>query len=921
MLAEFDFTPKTIDTTTGDKEVVVTARVTDTTGAQTPTLILSSDDTTQTLGFGQMTRISGTATDGVYQRTVTIPTTAATGTWTVTIYPLEDSLGNDDSTFHKHPEKLSTTSTPADTAAPVLAEFDFTPKTIDTTTGDKEVVVTARVTDTTGAQTPTLILSSDDTTQTLGFGQMTRISGTATDGVYQRTVTIPTTAATGTWTVTIYPLEDSLGNDDSTFHKHPEKLSTTSTPADTAAPVLAEFDFTPKTIDTTTGDKEVVVTARVTDTTGAQPPTLILSSDDTTQTLGFGQMTRISGTATDGVYQRTVTIPTTAATGTWTVTIYPLEDSLGNDDSTFHKHPEKLSTTSTPADTAAPVLAEFDFTPKTIDTTTGDKEVVVTARVTDTTGAQPPTLILSSDNTTQTLGFGQMTRISGTATDGVYQRTVTIPTTAATGTWTVTIYPLEDSLGNDDSTFHKHPEKLSTTSTPADTAAPVLAEFDFTPKTIDTTTGDKEVVVTARVTDTTGAQTPTLILSSDNTTQTLGFGQMTRISGTATDGVYQRTVTIPTTAATGTWTVTIYPLEDSLGNDDSTFHKHPTKLRVTIPGATAPSTPQGISATPSNASVKVSWATPISDGGSPITSYTITAQPGSLTKTVNGNTTTATFTGLTNGTAYTFTVQATNQIGTSPASATSAPVTPAGTPTTPARPTATSSSSQQAAVTWQAPFNNGSAITGYTITAQPGNITKTVNGNTTTATFTGLTNGTAYTFTVQATNQIGTSPASARSNAVTPKTSTTPSPPVFDVYTTPGTHHINGRDWRTTCQRYSSTVTRCTTEIWATQVNQDNGRFVPVNGWVFNNLTYAASPRSQWATNPLAANGVPGGEVSWTATDGRKWRTECDTATTGRNGCRSYVEASVIESYVAASGDRGFRWVKKEIFNNMVRFK
>ncbi|WP_342780599.1 fibronectin type III domain-containing protein [Tessaracoccus rhinocerotis] len=365
----------------------------------------------------------------------------------------------------------------------------------------------------------------------------------------------------------------------------------------------------------------------------------------------------------------------------------------------------------------------------------------------------------------------------------------------------------------------------------------------------------------------------------------------------------------------------MYPLEDSLGNDDSTFHEHPTKLTITnTPADTAPSAPLGVTSEPSNGSIEVFWRVPDSDGGSPITGYTVTAQPGNLTKTVDGNTTTVTFTGLTNGTAYTFTVQAANKIGTSPASAASAPVTPAGTPATPARPTATSGSSQQAVVTWQAPASNGSPITGYTVTAQPGNLTKTVDGNTTTVTFTGLTNGTAYTFTVQAANKLGASPASARSKPVTPKAPTAPAPPVFDVYTTPGTHHINGRDWRTTCNKYSSTVTRCTTEIRATQVTQPNGKFVQVTGWVFNNLTYVASPRSQWTTNPLAAYGVLGGQVTWTADDGRKWRTECDTSTTGRNGCRSYVEASVIESYVTATGDRGFRWVKKEIFNNMVRF-
>ncbi len=74
-----------------------------------------------------------------------------------------------------------------------------------------------------------------------------------------------------------------------------------------------------------------------------------------------------------------------------------------------------------------------------------------------------------------------------------------------------------------------------------------------------------------------------------------------------------------------------------------------------------------------------------------------------------------------------------------------------------------------ATVTWKAPVSNGgSAITGYTVTSSPGGITATASAWATWANVTGLTNGTAYTFTVTATNAIGTSAPSAASNSVTP---------------------------------------------------------------------------------------------------------------------------------------------------------
>jgi hypothetical protein len=75
-----------------------------------------------------------------------------------------------------------------------------------------------------------------------------------------------------------------------------------------------------------------------------------------------------------------------------------------------------------------------------------------------------------------------------------------------------------------------------------------------------------------------------------------------------------------------------------------------------------------------------------------------------------------------------------------------------------------------ATVSYTAPaLNNGSVITSYIATSTPGGITGTISqAGSGSITVSGLTNGVSYTFTVQAVNSIGTSPASASSNAVTP---------------------------------------------------------------------------------------------------------------------------------------------------------
>ncbi len=192
--------------------------------------------------------------------------------------------------------------------------------------------------------------------------------------------------------------------------------------------------------------------------------------------------------------------------------------------------------------------------------------------------------------------------------------------------------------------------------------------------------------------------------------------------------------------------------------------------------AVAPGAPTIGAATAGSSQASVAFTAPGSTGGSAITSYTVTSSPGAFTG--SGSSSPVVVTGLTPGTAYTFTVKAENVIGLSTASsATSPSVTPYTVPTE-ARTVAGTSGNTTAALTWVAPTSTGgSAITGYSVqvsTSSGGSYaaatgcTAAMTSTGLSCTATGLTNGTAYYFKVAAINLAGTGASSAASAAITP---------------------------------------------------------------------------------------------------------------------------------------------------------
>ena len=198
----------------------------------------------------------------------------------------------------------------------------------------------------------------------------------------------------------------------------------------------------------------------------------------------------------------------------------------------------------------------------------------------------------------------------------------------------------------------------------------------------------------------------------------------------------------------------------------------------------APAAPTIGTATAGDATATATW-TSGATGGSAITGFAVRVVNSATNVQIAGllpapaGATSLVVTGLTNGTAVTFQVQATNAVGTGAFSAPSNAVTPAApaapVPAAPAIGTATRGNTT-AAVTWTAPAGGGSAITGYSVRVVNAATNVQIAGlrpaaaGATSLTVTGLTNGTAVRLQVRATNAVGTGAFSALSNAVTPAT-------------------------------------------------------------------------------------------------------------------------------------------------------
>ncbi|HEY0807262.1 MAG TPA: fibronectin type III domain-containing protein, partial [Pseudonocardiaceae bacterium] len=284
----------------------------------------------------------------------------------------------------------------------------------------------------------------------------------------------------------------------------------------------------------------------------------------------------------------------------------------------------------------------------------------------------------------------------------------------------------------------------------------------------------------------------------------------------------------------------------------------PARPPVALP-ASAPGAPGAVSATVGDTTATVTWGA-AANNRSAITSYLVSwrgsfGQAGSMT--VSGGASKVTVNGLTDGVGYTFTVTATNQVGTGPGVAT-AMVTPFAAGTAP-NPTATYQNGT-VTVNWTAPDLRGGTLLNYLVSAT-GQADRPVTATTTS--YTGLAAGQTVTFTVRAVTRApdGQTLTGAPGSASV----TVPAPKITIVHGAPTTSsNCKAPD----CANVNATITGFTPNTtYPITLSSDSNSNVATESFMtdangnaeYDQLDYDSRGQTVW----IVVNGVQSNQIVW----------------------------------------------------------
>jgi hypothetical protein len=233
-------------------------------------------------------------------------------------------------------------------------------------------------------------------------------------------------------------------------------------PEDVDAPQVHGLAIEPPEINTAFSAQTVILTAHIIDDlSGFKSGNVSFESPSGKQTAAGFEFKRVTGDAENGGYEIPVTFEQSSESGAWFISAIRLTDAAGNERTVEPEEMEERGLSrqvivvsgegeENPEDTDPPQLKDLAIEPQSIDTSTAEQPVLVTAAVADDlSGFKEGAVVFIAPNEKQIIVGEEFKLASGSATDGVYEVVVTFPQGAESGVWEIAKVRLRDHAGNE----------------------------------------------------------------------------------------------------------------------------------------------------------------------------------------------------------------------------------------------------------------------------------------------------------------------------------------------------------------------------------------------------------------------------------------------------------------------------------------
>ena len=343
----------------------------------------------------------------------------------------------------------------SDTTAPSLVSLAITPSSVDVTSSSQTFAMTAHLTDGgSGVDQPAAVWIGPGN---IGGGiDLQRTSGDAYDGTWTGTVTVPRYLAPGDDPLD-FQVGDMAGN---WMHMDAGALGAAGFPAsfhvadanpDTAGPHVSAIRLSSQTVDARAGDATLTIEADVDDAPAGIGQVDAGATGPRSSSATGPEFVLTAGTATSGTWRGSITIPQHTSSGTWTLTLHAFDAAYNM--TTIQGSAAPSFSVVADDDTVPPSLAGLEVNPIDVDVAVAPASVAVRVHATDNFGIQPiiggpyaVDVALQDPVTYQSAScLGRL--VQGSATDGLFDCTLTIAASSATSTRDLEVW-LTDTAGN-----------------------------------------------------------------------------------------------------------------------------------------------------------------------------------------------------------------------------------------------------------------------------------------------------------------------------------------------------------------------------------------------------------------------------------------------------------------------------------------